>query len=107
MNNQDNLAHATDAEIMLLATADSEIEGLMWAEAIRDRGIPVLLRPGGPGAGAWASAATFEHVLYVREADLDAAREILDTLLPDDQVVRPRARRQAPTVRRRSLRKSE
>jgi hypothetical protein len=37
----------------------------------------VLVRPGGPGAGAWGSVATFEHGLYVREGDLERAREII------------------------------
>lgn len=107
MSNQDNLDHATDAEIMLLVIAGSEIEGIMWAEAIRYEGIPVLLRPGGPGAGAWASSATFEHALYVRETDLDAARAVLERLRVEDRVSRSRARSKAPMVRRRSLRKSE
>lgn len=94
------------ADIVYLATAPSEVEGMMWADAIRDAGISVLLRPGGPGAGAWASAATFEHVLSVREQDFTAAREILDRFLDGGGVSSDaRARRSAPRVRRRSLRK--
>lgn len=96
--------NATD--IVYLATAPSEVEGLMWANAIRAAGISVLLRPGGPGAGAWASSATFEHVLSVREQDFNAAREILDRFLDGGGVSSgARSRRAAPRVRRRSLNK--
>lgn len=49
----------------------------MLKDILRDAGIPVLVRPGGPGLGAWASAATFEHAIYVREGDLERAREVL------------------------------
>jgi hypothetical protein len=96
----------SDNDIVYLATAPSEVEGMMWANAIRSEGISVLLRPGGPGAGAWASAATFEHVLSVREEDFAAAQEILERFLSGNQVSPgARGRRGSPTVRRRSLRK--
>lgn len=94
-------------DIVHLATAPSEVEGMMWRDAIESEGISVMLRPGGPGAGAWASSATFEHALYVRDADFDEAREILERFIADGES-RPsgaRARRAAPTVRRRSLRR--
>jgi hypothetical protein len=95
-----------DNDIVYLATAPSEVEGMMWADAVRSAGISVLLRPGGPGAGAWASAATFEHVLSVRQHDFEAAQEVLDRFLSESQVASGvRGRRGAPTVRRRSLRK--
>lgn len=92
-------------EIVHLATAPSEVEGLMWANAIRAEGISVMLRPGGPGAGAWASSATFEHALYVREADFPKAKELLERFMGESEYARSdvRARRAAPTVRRRSL----
>lgn len=92
------------AEIMHLATAGSEVEGQMWASALRNEGVAVLVRPGGPGAGAWASSATFEHALYVRKDDLETAREVLAGFIGGSP--RPvRGRRQAPHVRPRSLRK--
>ncbi len=92
------------ADIRYLVTAGSEIEGVMWADALRGEGIAVLLRPGGPGAGAWASSATFEHALYVREDDMEAARKILAgfTVGSPPPV---RSRRQAPRVRPRSRRR--
>lgn len=94
-------------DIVHLATAPSEVEGMMWRDAIQAEGISVMLRPGGPGAGAWASSATFEHALYVRDADFDDAREILERFIAEGEA-RPsaaRARRAAPAVRRRSLRR--
>lgn len=63
-----------------LTTAPNEIEANLIAGRLRDEGIPVMLRPGGPGFGAWASALTFEHGVYVREGDLERAREILAVL---------------------------
>jgi hypothetical protein len=69
-----------------LMTAPNEIEASLIAGRLRDAGIPVMLRPGGPGLGAWASALTFEHGVYVRSGDLDRARALLaeDAELDDD-----------------------
>lgn len=94
-------------DIVHLATAPSEVEGMMWRDAIQAEGISVMLRPGGPGAGAWASSATFEHLLYVREGDFEEARDILERFMAgaDARSFVARARRTAPTVRRRSLRR--
>jgi hypothetical protein len=63
---------------VLLTTVPNEIEANLIAGILRDEDIPVMLRPGGPGFGAWASVSTFEHAVYVREVDLDRAREVLD-----------------------------
>jgi hypothetical protein len=95
-----------NAPIVWLATAANEVEAIMWADVIRAREIPVLLRPGGPGAGAWASSATFEHELYVREPDLPAARALLDTIATPAFPMELRPRRRAPRIRRRSLRRA-
>ncbi len=70
-------------EIVWLATAPNEPIGAMWAEDLRGAGIPVLLRPGGPGFGAWGSVAVFEHHLYVRAPDLPRARALLQELAAD------------------------
>ncbi len=67
-----------------LTTAPNEIEANLLAGRLREEGIPVLLRPGGPGFGAWASALTFEHAVYVREVDLDRARSVLTESSNDD-----------------------
>ena len=98
-----------ETDIVHLETAPSEIEGMMWADAIRAEGISVMLRPGGPGAGAWASSATFEHALYVREEDFDSALTILERFRAGGEQRSPgaRGRRSAPRVQPRSLRKPE
>jgi hypothetical protein len=63
--------------LAFLITAPNEPIALMWQDMLRDAGIPALVRPGGPGAGAWGSVATFEHELYVRDEDLERARQIV------------------------------
>jgi hypothetical protein len=64
-------------DIAFLFTAPNEPMARFWEEVLVDAGIPVQLRPGGPGAGGWGSVATFSHDLYVRKSDLDRAREIV------------------------------
>lgn len=87
--------------VIRLTTAPNEPEALMWAETLRDAGIPAMLKPGGPGAGAWASSATFEHEIYVHERDYDRARSLVRALLQGGgSITRPAARRaQKPRVR--------
>ena len=64
-------------EIAFLLSAPNEPMARFWEQVLADEGIPVLVRPGGPGAGGWASVATFSHDLYVRQEDLERAREIV------------------------------
>ena len=64
-------------DIVFLMTAPNEPMARFWEAVLADAGIPALVRPGGPGAGAWASVATFSHDLYVRQSDLDRARDIV------------------------------
>jgi hypothetical protein len=64
-------------DIHYLMTAPNEPIARLWEQVLQEAGIPVLVRPGGPGAGAWGSVATFEHGLFVRESDLERAREII------------------------------
>lgn len=99
--------HEDSEQIVHVATAPSEVEGMMWADALRERGIMVMLKPGGPGAGGWASSATFEHALYVREEDYDRALDILEPFTEGEAEPRSsaRARQAAPRVRRRTLRR--
>lgn len=88
----DALDGSVDAAPMLLTTVANEFEANLIAGILRDEGIPVMVRPGGPGFGAWASVATFEHAIYVRDVDHDRAKTILDdttidegdTLLPEE-----------------------
>lgn len=97
-------AHANadgTSRIVWLATAPNEPEAQMWAETLRRQNIPVFVRPGGPGVGAWASVASFEHELFVRDRDISAARKLSRSLLSDKAPARrlvPR-RRSAPTFR--------
>jgi hypothetical protein len=64
-------------DIAFLMTAPNEPMARFWEDVLHDAGIPVLVRPGGPGAGGWGSVATFVHDLYVRQDDLGRAREIV------------------------------
>lgn len=98
-------AALAEAPIVWLATAANEVEAMMWAGVLRAEGVPVLLRPGGPGAGAWASSATFEHGLYVREPDLDRARATLDGMVSTASSP-VRRRRAAPRVSRQTRRRA-
>lgn len=69
-----------DAPPVLFQTVPNEIEASMLSDILRDANIPVMVRAGGPGLGAWASAATFEHALYVRQGDLDRALEVMSEI---------------------------
>jgi hypothetical protein len=64
-------------DIAFLATAPNEPIARFWEQILGEAGIPALVRPGGPGAGGWGSVATFAHDLYVRERDLQRARDLL------------------------------
>lgn len=92
-------------EIVLFGTAGSELEAGMWNEALKAAGVKALIRPGGPGAGAWASAATFDHQVFVRSDQLELAQKVLKGTL-EDSVPLPRARRAAPTVNRARVQKN-
>jgi hypothetical protein len=73
-------------EIAFLITAPNEPIARLWEQMLAEAGIPALVRPGGPGAGAWGSVATFEHDLYVRQDDLHRARQIMAEETDDDSV---------------------
>ncbi len=72
--------NAVGNRLVWLVTAPNEPEAQMWADTIRGREIPVFVKAGGPGVGAWASASSFEHELFVRERDLFKARKITKTM---------------------------
>jgi hypothetical protein len=73
-------------DISFLMTAPNEPLARLWEQVLQEAGIPVLVRPGGPGAGAWGSVATFEHGFFVRKGDLERAREIIAAEGDDDLV---------------------
>lgn len=89
----DEVTHQSD--IVLLLNVGSEVEALMLANMLRDEGIQVLVRSSGPGAGAWASAATFDHSLFVRADELDRAQTVIGI-----DIAPTRVRTSAPTVNR-------
>lgn len=95
-------SQSDDVDILQIAHASSELEALMWSEMLKDAGLHVLVRSGGPGAGAWGSAATFDHYLYVRADQYDQACAILEA----NRAIRkqwPRARTEAPIVNPRQI----
>lgn len=96
----------TNDEIVLLASAGSEVEAGMWNQSLQAAGIRALIRPGGPGAGAWASAATFDHQIFVRADQLELAQKVLKGSLEDDYSW-PRARRAAPRINPASVKNHE
>lgn len=60
-----------------LATYATWIEASMWAERLDGEGIPSVLVPLGPGAGAWGSSSFLPHELRVRAADAERALQLL------------------------------
>lgn len=72
-------------DIVFLMTAPNEPMAGFWQDILADAGIPVLVRPGGPGAGGWGSVATFAHDLYVRAGDVERAREIVAADAGDEE----------------------
>ena len=73
-----------DDPIVLLATAPNEPLARLWADVLAEAGIRSLVKPIGPGVGAWASAATLEHELHVLRSRLAEAQEILEGLRTGD-----------------------
>lgn len=86
-------------DITFLTTLPNEPEAQMAADTLRSQGVPVLLRPGGPGVGAWASASTFEHDIFVRTHDLGEARRILESFNGEDSGRAVPRRTTVPTKR--------
>ncbi len=69
-----------DDPIVFLTTMPNEPIAQMWAETLRQNGIEVLVKPRGPGIGAWGSSFTFEHDLYVLKSYRRAALLLLHEL---------------------------
>ncbi|MBA2521398.1 MAG: DUF2007 domain-containing protein [Chloroflexia bacterium] len=72
-----------DDPVVYLATAPNEPLAQLWAEILEDAGIKVMMKPIGPGFGAWGSNATFEHELYVLRSRLREAEAVIAEIEPD------------------------
>jgi len=55
----------SDDPVVYLATAPNEPLARMWAEVLAEAGIRAMLKAAGPGLGAWGSAFSLEHELFV------------------------------------------
>jgi hypothetical protein len=73
-------AEVADDPVVFLTTLPNEPMALLTAQVLEDEGIRTLVRPRGPGFGAWGSVATFEHDLHVLASQLDRARQIVAEL---------------------------
>ncbi|HEY7033623.1 MAG TPA: hypothetical protein VH482_19960 [Thermomicrobiales bacterium] len=69
-----------DDPVVYLATVPNEPLAQMWAETLRRNGIEVMVKPLGPGLGAWGSAFTFEHELHVLKSQLPQALLVIQDL---------------------------
>ena len=72
---------------MRVAIAPNEPLAGLWRSVLEEAGIVSLVRPLGPGFGAWGSVATFEHEVLVPELDLDDAAALIAGLEGDDEGV--------------------
>lgn len=66
-----------------VATFPNQIDAEMWAEILRNEGIPSVLVPLNPGAGGWGTSLVGPYALRVRRPDLPRVREIL----PPDRII--------------------
>lgn len=90
----------SDLDLVWLVTAPNQPEAEMWADTIRADGIPVLLKAGGPGFGAWASVSMFEHQLFVHRSDLRRARQLTNAVLDTKGIHRMGIPRRSAAPRR-------
>jgi hypothetical protein len=77
------VTNPNDDPVVYLATAPNEPLAQLWVEILDDAGIKAMMKPIGPGFGAWASAATFEHELYVLKSRLREAEAVIAEIEPD------------------------
>jgi hypothetical protein len=68
--------------IVVAAEAPNEIIAGLWASVLRDEGIQVMVKSGGPGM-AYFSTLGNQHSLYVLESQADEARQIIQELEED------------------------
>jgi hypothetical protein len=76
-----------DGKIVYLTTVPNEPLAQLSADILRQEGIETMVRASGGGVGAWGSAATFSHDLYVVDSEHERALEILDSLDETDDEV--------------------
>lgn len=60
-----------------IATFPAQPQAEMWAEVLRNAGIPSVLVPLNPGAGGWGTSLWGPYALRIRAVDVDHARQIL------------------------------
>lgn len=77
------MTNLNDDPVVYLATAPNEPLAQLWVEILDDAGIRAMMKPIGPGFGAWGSAATFEHELYVLRSRLDEAAAVIAEIEPE------------------------
>ncbi len=78
-------SRSTESEdlIVYLATVGNEPLARMWAEILAGEGVRAMVKPLGPGMGAWGSTATFEHEIYVLRSQLALAQAVVSQLEAD------------------------
>jgi hypothetical protein len=69
-----------DDPVVYLTTLPNEPLARMWAETLRRNGIEVMVKPLGPGLGAWGSSFSFEHELHVLKSQLRPALLLIQDL---------------------------
>ena len=67
----------TDSSPVRIVTVSTQIEAEMIREQLAQYDIPCMVRAGGPGVGAWASSATFEHDIFVPAPLASRARSLM------------------------------
>ena len=76
------MAARDDDPVVYLATAPNESIAQLWADVLSEAGIRAMLKPLGPGFGAWGSAWNLEHNIYVLRSKLAAAKTVIAELEP-------------------------
>ncbi len=69
-----------DGKIVYLTTISNEPLAQLSADVLRQEGIETMMRASGAGIGAWGSAASLSHDLYVVDSERERAVEILRSL---------------------------
>jgi hypothetical protein len=72
-----------ESRAVQIAIAPNEAIGLMWKDVLEEDGIVVMLKPGGVGF-ALGQAALSEYFVFVRDDQVEQAREVLSEFLTDD-----------------------